>query len=385
MDKLTLLKFICGKKLKYTYNELHKAQTYYYSLNTEDTIVNFDPLDWLCKHANQFFEKCNVVYLSNNNITPVSVFYEDKCVFHNGLFKQSSLETICRFCIDNTYNEDDLSFDADFYYSIYHESIDKFASLYHLHQTAVTKVNDDTRLFYILYGYWNKLFMVPINGLIYIASEHRLIEKYGTYTNSALYEYFNQENVPKLTFCPYTYAASNYEKLNQLVNLCKTIKCDDDDTNENRLAKHYIRKGCGDKLCTHSFNKWDYLANNHKRIKALMVRDLNGKVIWDIYALTSKNVAYDYLKRATKTKKNNFNNVKFVKEFIDDEYVNASKKLCIENASEYFVTYYVLSKEVRYKTSILSKILTFVKDRTEDTMKQIPLNASRFMIETKCL
>ena len=116
-----------------------------------------------------------------------------------------------------------------------------------------------------------------------------------------------------------------------------------------------------------------------------MNRDSNGKVIWDIYTLTSKNVAYDYIKRAIKTKKNNFDNIKFVKEFIDDEYVNVSKKLCIENASEYFVTYYVLSKDVRYKTSMLSKILLFIKDRTGDTMKQIPLNASRFMIETKCL
>jgi hypothetical protein len=235
-----------------------------------------------------------------------------------------------------------------------------------------------------MYGYWNNLTLTPINGLIYIASDHTLIKKYGTYTNNALCEYYNLSIVPKLTFCPFTYGASNFEKLKLLVSLCKNITIDYD-TNEDRLAKHYIRNGFLDKLSTNSFDKYVYLANNYKRIKSLMPRNKNGKVIWDLYSLSRKTVACDFLKRGSKSFKNKFDCIKFVKEFIDDEYVNASKKLSIDNAHEYFVTYYVLSKNVRYKTSFLSKILQFATDRTTDTMKQIPLNATRFMIETKCL
>tara|TARA_B110000977_G_C11090636_1_gene496737 strand:- start:5232 stop:5942 length:711 start_codon:yes stop_codon:yes gene_type:complete len=236
-----------------------------------------------------------------------------------------------------------------------------------------------------MYGYWNNLVLKPINGLIYIASNHNLIEKFGVLTDKALFEFYNLEKIPKLTFCPYTYAASNYEKCKLLVNPCKKVVCADYENDESRLAKHYIRLGYAEKLNTHSFDKWYYLANNYKRIRALMPRNKSGKIIWDIYALSSKMVANDYCRRVKKTYNNKFNSIQFVKTFIDDEYVNASKKLAIDNAPEYFVTYYVLSKDVRYKTSYISKILSFLQDRTTDTMKQIPINATRFMIETKCL
>jgi len=116
-----------------------------------------------------------------------------------------------------------------------------------------------------------------------------------------------------------------------------------------------------------------------------MPKNNTGKEIWDINYLTSERVAFDFLKRIHKTKKNVFNEVKFVKFYIDHEYVNKSKKLSIVNAAEYFVTYYILNKDVRYNTTFLSKIIDFAQGRAIDTMKQIPLNASRFVIETKCL
>jgi hypothetical protein len=384
MDKLTLLKYICANDLPYksTEKDLHDAQLHYY---TNESIINieFDPLDWACSNIGLLFEHCNVVFTASNNKTPISAFYDNECIFHNGLMKQSSLEVICKFYIKHKNNErNQPKFNPEYYYSLYYDIIDKFATLYDLHQTAPTKINDHIRLFYIIYGYWNNITLKPINGLIYVANSGELISKYGTNTNNALQEYYHLENIPKLTFCPYLYAASNYEKVKLLLNICPNSTCESD---ENRLAKHYIRNGFAEKLATNSFDKWTYLANNYKRIKSLMPRNSNGKVIWDLYALNFKSVSLDYIKRFNKTQKNSFNNIQFVKEFIDDELVNASKKLCIENAPEYFVTYYVMSKEVRYKTSLISKLMNFIKGRAADTMKQIPLNATRFMIETKCL
>jgi hypothetical protein len=99
MDKLSLLKFICRNDLDYgtSSSELYKAQTYFYSLDQNTINTDFDPLDWLCANANYFFSETKIVYLSNNDKTPISVFYNGECVFHDNLLKQSSLETICNF------------------------------------------------------------------------------------------------------------------------------------------------------------------------------------------------------------------------------------------------------------------------------------------------
>lgn len=383
MDNLEILKFICsqdGQSYTTSDEDLFKAQQIYYSSEIHN--IWFEPLVWLCTNAKYFFSKCKLVYTSKNDRTPCSAFYNDECVFHNNLMKQSSLNVICKFFIENKCTHSSWCFDSSYYYSIYHEHIDLFEEVYNIHHTNPQKINDPTKLFYIMYGYWNNLHLKSVNGLVYIASNPSLrIEKYGVYTNNALKTYYAEENKSKLTFEPFTYAASNHEKVKLLLETCKLCMHE----NGDRLTKHYIRTGYEEKLSVNSFNKWNYLANNYKRIRALMPRNKNGKVIWDLYALSSEKVAQDFLKKMHKVNKNCFDEVKFVKTYIDNEYVNTSRKLSIENASKYFVIYYVLCKQVRYESTYMSKFLDFVQGRAIDTMKQIPLNASRFVIETKCL
>lgn len=382
MDKLSILRYICSYDLDYgiSNEELYKAQKQYFSQSIKCEI-HFDPLLWLCNNAAVFFKHCKIIYTSINDKTPCSVFYKDECLFHNGVMKTKSLVLICEFYITHKFKKDSWIFDERNYYALNHENIEKFGSIYNLHKSNPNNIVDHTKLFYILYGYWNNICLEPIDGLIYTASNYNLIEKYGTLASSSLVEYFKDPQ-PKLTFCPYTYAASNYDKMEFIISNCKYCE---NESEKDRFTKHYLRKGYLDKLSINSFNKWTYLANNYKRIRALMPRNSKGKIIWDLYSLTSSAVAKDYLKRIHKTKKNRFKEVEFVKTFIDHDYVNKSKKLSLDNAAEYFVTYYVLSKDVRYNTSYISKIIDFVQGRAIDTMKQIPLNASRFVIETKCL
>lgn len=377
MDELSILKFICSNSdLKFGFSnaDLYKAQEYYFK--NENPKIDFDPLQWLCENAIFFFEKCKIVYSSVNDKTPISAFYGKECIFHNNIMKVNALSVICKFHIEYEFYNSGESFPDGIYHAMYHERINKFKEMYDLQLTR-NKLEDYTKLFYILYGFWNKLTLSPINGLMYIASNVDLIEKHATNTEAALTDCFN-DKMKLLTFCPRTYIASNFEKLNFLID--NVLKIEDD-----RIAKHYIRNGFSEKLPTNTFNKWIYLANNHKRIDKILPKNKKGKVIWDIHSLTSEKVATDFIKRRGKQKKNVFNEVEFVKSFIDNEYVNSNKKLTIENAAEYFVTYYVLSKDVRYKISLFSKIVDFVTGRTTDSIKQVPISTTRFIIETRCI
>lgn len=383
MDKLEILKYICAYDLDYgiTDTDLYYAQVRYY--NEKKSTIEFDPLLWLCKHLEAFYKDCKIIYANHNDQTPCSVFYKEKCFYHDGTMKQHSLSIICEFYIENKYKSDSCTpaFYVHDYYALHYEMIDKFDSIYTLHKSNTTHIHDSIKLFYIMYGYWNNITLQPVNGLQITASNPTMIQKYGVLSNKSLEEYYKTKEIKKLIFCPFRYAASNIEKVEHIISTCKMCILEQSD----RLTKHYIRNGYNEKLNINSFNKYTYLANNYKRIRMLMKKNKNGKTIWDIHRLTSQNVALDYLKRRHKTKKNVFNEVAFVKEYVDHEFVNKSKKLCIENAAEYFVTYYVLNKDVRYNTTMLSKVLDFIQGRTVDTMKQIPLNASRFLIESKCL
>ena len=378
MDKLLLLRYICENKLSFKYDpeSLYNAQLEY--IHKECPVVSFDPLHWVCSNAKDFFKKCKVVYTINNDITPCSVFYKHKCIFHNGIMKTKSLEYICEFYIDHMDN-DNYDFNCVHYYKMYAEQIDLFDELYKRHNDSITnKITDTTRLFYIIHGYWKNLLLRPINGLQLIASNSSCIQKYNTNDTQALQDMLNTDF--KLDFCAITYIASNIPKLSEYISKCS--KCEVD---KNRIYKHYIRNGHAEKLCTNKFDMWRYLANNYKRIKKILPKNSKGKTIWDIYYLTSSNVAHDFIKRQSKIKSNIFDDTKFVKEYIDNEYVNKSRKLSLENSAKYFVIYYVLSKQVRYDLSLSSKLVNFLMQRTTDTMRQVPLNATRFLIETKCL
>ena len=75
----------------------------------------------------------------------------------------------------------------------------------------------------------------------------------------------------------------------------------------------------------------------------------------------------------------------FVKTYIDDEVVNKRKQLNLKNASEYFVKYYVIHERLRNDTTLFHKLSLFCRGRVEDSMRQVPLNAARYIVETKCI
>ena len=110
-------------------------------------------------------------------------------------------------------------------------------------------------------------------------------------------------------------------------------------------------------------------------------------IVWNVNYLTKTEIAKYYLKKYTKSKikSNIFDATKFVKNYVDNDVINKSKKLSLDNAPEYFVRYYVKYKALRYDMTFLAKLLTFIQERTVDSMKQVPINATRFVIETKCL
>ena len=81
---------------------------------------------------------------------------------------------------------------------------------------------------------------------------------------------------------------------------------------------------------------------------------------------------------------NVFNKVEFVKQYLDDKKVNGKNNLSVENAEELFVKYFILSERVRYEVTWKYKFITFMKNRFYDSLRQIPINATRYFVEYKC-
>ena len=119
--------------------------------------------------------------------------------------------------------------------------------------------------------------------------------------------------------------------------------------------------------------------NNPKYIKRIM-DTLNGHTIWDIYKLTRTNVYKHFIKNHKTYKKCKFNQVKFVKKYVNNNEVNFDKKLSIENASKYFVINYVNLKLVRYETSTRYRVLHYTHKRIVEMFKSLPWNLPKFFI-----
>lgn len=382
MNNLETLKYIASYPILYDKSVsqselLYKAQHEFYSGGLQNgQYISFDPLLWLATHLNELNLSGKLKLLKKDSITPHSVIYDNLPIISNYTVCNSMLANITQIALSmNTTTE--LSFSSHNYYNLHVLQIERYIEL--INTDVVLENTTKAHLFYICYGYWNNILLEPPNVLAYICSSGELIEKFNDDEHQGSLHFYNI-GYP-LTFNPILYVASNFnnvEALKQCVN-CKG------DINIERVCRHYIKYGYKDRLQVDSFDYWSYLANNHKRIKKLLKKIQKTKNIdYDFVRLTPDLIAQDYIRRKGKCRYDVFNAVQFVKTYVDDKDINEDKKLTIENAAKYFIKYYVLLSKVRYHVSFKYKVVLFLKGRIVDSFKQIPFNATRFIVETRC-
>jgi hypothetical protein len=222
--------------------------------------------------------------------------------------------------------------------------------------------------------------MKPVGALQYIASHPELISSIGIDENLGSKHFYETGGL--VTFDSYVYVASNWnnEKVRNLVDCAGQI-------DEKRVMKFYIRNGFVEKHETDSFEEWKFLANNPKRIIKLLDKIKNElRYEYDVYKLTKRNIAKEFVRKRGKSKNNTFDAIAFVKRYIDDQiYVNKEQKLSINNAAEYFVKYWVISAKIRYESSWKYKIAVFLKARVIGSLKHIPFHAVKYVAETRVI
>ena len=383
MDKLMILKYICQYDdipNSIDNDNLIFAQTHFFTIGKQNQrTITFNPLNWFCSNFKEILKVCKPVFTKYDHVKPCSLFLDKEVIFHNDKLSNNLLEIICKIKILHFPLLNNSSFDPELYYLHYFQQINIFNFLFH-----ESVINDlfKSQYFFILHGFWYELFPSFLNPQLLLASNTSFIGSYSS--DEILSIFFHNKSLfnDSLTFGPLTYLASNIDLIESFV----TYKCRKYHFNYNSITKHYLNHGYKDKLSTNSFNHIKYLANNHHRIKKIMCKNSHGKYIWDVYNLTSENISRDFIickLRNIKINSNNFNDVHFVKTFIDEPSINFNKKLNLDNAYDYFVKFYVLSKYLRYRSSLSFYIINFLQNRTIDSMRQIPLNASRFLIESK--
>lgn len=382
MEELSLLKYAatfedvreeCG-------TNLYMLEKHYYTKGLPNKkIPTFDPLQWVASEAKTLFTlpSCKKVYKCSN--TPKCVVVENIPVVKEDMTDVSTYVNLTRLALEMGTTQS-REFESQVYYNMYHEQIEHFMT--YIDKKDELSEKNKANLFYICYGYWNKVELDKIQSLLYIASYPELIKNIGVNPECGAYHFYN--NCNKITFNPYMYVATNYVKsdsLKECVNCSGKI-------DPERAAKHYIRHGINEKLSTNDFDCWEYLANNFNRIKKVLKRMPNRKIDYDVIALTSEVICQDYVNRLKKKKvikKDVFSKTLFVKQYIDDEVVNKRKQLSLQNAAEYFVKYYVIYERIRNDTTMYHRMSLFCKGRVEDSMRQVPFNAARYIIETKCI
>jgi len=358
-------------------NEFEMEQLIFKS-ETQESITIFDPYIWIAERIDYMIaDKYKIKLLFNTNTYPVGIIFDNLSISQDGDINTNHLINICKLAFYDRKNDKKITtryFDPLYYYYIHHEQIDHYFSYREM------KISNGHKacIFYVCYGIFLQQYLEPIYSLLYVASYPQLIETIQTDETSAQKLFYNTGN--KIIFDPYMYVASNYEKS----HIKEFIKCNGD-IDEKRAIKHYIRTGFTLKYSHDSFKYWNYLANNHKRIDKIL-KQKSKKNFYDVIALTKRTIAKDFIKKNGKQKLNKFNEVDFVKQYVNDkEYVNNNGKLCIENAAEYFVKYYVISKRVRFECGLLYTVLQFFRNRAIDSAKQIPYNAVKYIVQTKFL
>ena len=374
MDTLNILKYIASNLEVFEVfgvDEYNACKDYY--IKYPNVKLTFDPLLWFCSNINKVVTDPGCELLINRNKNPDAIVFNKLGLSYNGEITKQHKINITRLALEIGVSID-VTFDWMRYYHMYSEQIEHY---YERHRCEEDSIQEKTCMFYACYGYYTDLHLKPINPLLYIASYPDVLVPAEIDEEAAARDFYQNGNVIK--FDAYVYIASNWnnEQIRDLVNCIGAI-------DESRVAKYYIRNGVPAKHETSSFDGWSFLANNPKRIKNLLdKKDNNLRYEYDVYKLTQRNIAKEFVRKMGKSKKNSFNAVKFVKRYIDDDmYVNKERKLDIKNAAEYFVKYFVISSKIRFESSWKYRIAMFFKARFVDSMKQIPFHAVKYLTET---
>jgi hypothetical protein len=342
-----------------------------------DMQISFNPLIWFSKNLCSLINNKNVSILFKKGTHPIGIFFGNKALMKEGYITEEHQSNICHLAIETIQKKMNIVeeyFDPLYYYYVYHYEIEHYFS--YNDKCELSNI-DKACIFYCCYGFFRNISMKFVNVLQYVASYPDLINKFGVDEINASKLFFSNGNC--ITFDPIVYVASNLtnQTIKEFINCAGYV-------DEQRAVKHYIRKGFNEKLSYDSFDEWKYLANNPNRINKILPRS-KGKVEYDVFTLTKRKIASDFIKHYSYQNVNRFNPIKFVKRYIDSEYVNKNKKLNIHNAAEYFVKYYVISEKVRYECSVLYQLTIFLQNVIIDDAKHIQYSAIRYIVETNFL
>ena len=388
MDEDSIAKYIAShESLIDSCDDLFQGQQHFFTEGMmKNFSITFKPEVFIASNTRELFKGKNSKIVFNTkkkSNTPHEVFYTyndtQYRLLSNGKFgKQEEYVATTLFLEMSKSKKVSLEFNHRGYYTVHNEYIDFRYNKIKSNCGPITDIVSETCLFYIEYGFWNSLFFTTINGLTYIASHRDLINAYRNDENQGLFHYFNTgiHEGKKITFRPEVYIISNIEKLKDLV-----------ENNEPKLREatnHYIMNGCYQDLPHDSFNHFDYLANNPKRIRFLLTVE-NGEIVWDFNKRVKSSAARDFLRNYANVKKRKFDAVDFVKRYVGDKKINYDGKLSLQNASFYFVRGYVTHKSLRRTLTGWSRFKRFLNNRLDDGLRQIPLSITRFVIENKFL
>ena len=383
MNELFVLRYILQNQY---YQEPFEAMNTYCKAPIP---IIFDPCDWFAQHILEFKNSKSSKVILKNQLHPYLFIYnyENQSFSLISKFKCNDLQ-IARLAVEMLKNNEfKYTFPSKFldnsYFSFHHDSYQLYKNNnYYLPPKSFalkpnTQTTEVTQLshakFYCEYGFWHNLERGIVNANIFIASIHKDYES----EQDALNDYYNCNFGYPMTFCPYVFLASNKDLIDDFVN-CKG------QIDEDRVTTFYIRNYKLKKYLL-DFDGMDYLANNVKRIKELMTIS-KQKIYWDINKLTPHNIAKIFVKHKGKQKVGIFKPTEFVKEYVDNfDFVNKDKKLSLLNASSYFVKAYVEYENIRHQYTNTYRALAFLQGRVLDSAKQIPFNAARFLIESRCV
>mgnify|MGYP000911214113 CR=1 FL=1 len=368
MNRLEILKYLASNEnvRKSTNNDIYLAQKEYYHNDTPNNL--FNTYRCIAKNMCEITKSKGIEVIKREKF--VDLRYIKKGHF---LIKNGKIDEIV--CLDYLIHNEELliknnEFDVNSYYAMFNDLIDNFTMV-----AADEVIEQKTLVFYITYGYFNNIVLTEINPLIFSASYMDFFKSWGIKSeNNILDHYYKTYKTDKYKFIfdPIVYIASNYETMHDFVNCRGNV-------DEQRATKHYIRQGYTKQIPIGKFDKFVYLANNHRRIKECMkMRD--SKILYDINRLTNRNVAQNYLNHKGNAKSDKFNAAVFVKTYVQDENVNIDNKLSNENAHEYFVKAYCNNQTIRYHKTYAYMLSKFLRDRAFDGSKQVPFHTIRLIL-----
>ena len=383
MNEDDILKYIASNdELLQSCNNLFEGQSKIFS-GENNYIENFSPYLFIASNITDFFKSEHIDISYNikrkHPLLPLKITYKYKENYYN-LIENGRIEdihSITKLYIDLKKNKENVKYDFNYkaYYALYNEYIN------HRYTYVLNDYCKDTLTktccYFVEYGFWNNMYLKCIDGLKYIASYPDLINTLRNDEKGGLKHYFdtglNEGRI--ITFSPEVYILSNIDKLKDLLDT-KKIKY-------KEAISHYIMNGYYQNFNIDTFDHFEYLANNPKRIRFLLTK--NNELIWDLNKLIKSVVAHDYLINFPNIKKRKFDKIDFIKRYIGDRKINFDNNLSLNNASYYFVKAYVCHKSLRKTLTSWSKFRKFLQNRIEDLLKQVPLNFTKFVVQNKFL